>query len=285
MASLAFPSFAPARVDSPEDWRTNLVVATDGRTPSDNALTAAHTLAGPQTFGVVSVLAEGASKDRVSGWIHAPDSPRAHHDMVDAQVRRVLGDSADVWIEVRRGYPPAVLAEFAESHAVSLLVAGIGRADVLDRLLGDESTLRLARMTQTPLYAVAPNCATPPQRIVVGIDFSTTSVRAARLAMALAAPGADVLLAHVCTPAGKIAPDGSLRRHAEQLQEGFCGRVTPIDLRGDAASELLGLAKSRGADALAIGSHGHGSVLRCALGPVATRVVRCAPCSVILVPQ
>ena len=284
MATLAIPLYGAARVETPENWRHNVVVATDGRPPSDSALIAAHVLAGPSTFGVVSVLAEAASKDRASGWPHVPETPRAHRDLVEAQVRRVLGDSADVWIEVRRGYPPAVLASFAESHAASLLVAGIGRPDVLDRLLGDESTLRLARMTQTPLYAVAANRATPPRRIVVATDFSPTSARTARLAVSLAAPDAEILLAHVCTPAGRLVPEGSLRRHAEQLQDGFCGRVTAIELRGDAASELLGLAKSRDADAIAVGAHGQGEALRCTMGPVATRVVRCAPCSIILAP-
>jgi nucleotide-binding universal stress UspA family protein len=284
LPTLANPSYAAARSDAREEFRGNLIVATDGRPPSDKALLAAHALAGAATFGVVSVLPEAASKDRSSGWSHVPETSRAHVAMVEAQVRRVLGDAAEVWIEVRRGYPPAVLSAFAESHAASLLVIGIGRPDVLDRLLGDESTLRLARMTQTPLYAVAPNRRTPPERVVVATDFSTTSARAARLAIALAAPTAEILLAHVSTPAGKVAPEGSLRRHAEVLQDGFCGRVVPIDLRGDAASELLGLAKSRDAAAIAIGAHGHGDVLRCTLGPVATRVVRCAPCSVILAP-
>src|SRR5262249_50172821 len=153
--SLAVPSLGAARPERPEDWRHNIVVATDGRLSSDTALIAAHAFAGRSTFVVASVLAEPASKDRVSGWSRVPETPSEHRQMVDAQVRRVLGDAADVWIEVRRGYPPEVLAAFAEAHAASLLVAGIGRPNVLDRLLGDESTLRLARMTQNPLYAVA----------------------------------------------------------------------------------------------------------------------------------
>src|SRR5215831_414284 len=98
MASLAIPLYAAARVETPEDWRHNILVATDGRSSSDTALLAAHRLAGSATFGAISVLAESASKDRECGWTRTPESPRAHHDMVEAQVRRVLGDMADVWI-------------------------------------------------------------------------------------------------------------------------------------------------------------------------------------------
>jgi nucleotide-binding universal stress UspA family protein len=284
MTSLATFSQDVARPITLEDWRRNIVVATDGRAPSDTALIAARQLAGPATFGVVSVLAEAASKDRVAGWTPLPDTPDAHRAMVAAQVRRVLGEGSDFWIEVRRGYPPAALTSFAELHRASLLVVGIGRTKVIDRLLGDESTLRIARMTQTPLYAVAGHCATPPRRLVIATDSSATSMRAAQLAIAIAAPKAEVILAHVHTPAGRFTPEDRLRRQAELLQERFSGRVMPVDLTGDAASELLGLVGSIGADAIAIGAHGHGDPQRCTLGPVATRVVRCAPCSVILSP-
>lgn len=218
------------------------------------------------------------------GWGHVREAPRAHYELVQAQVHRVLGDSADVWIEVRRGYPPAVLASYAETHEATLLVAGLGRVDVMERLLGDESALRLARMAQTPFYAVGTGRPTPPQRIVVATDFSATSLRAARLALALASPCGEILLAHVWTPTGRVPHEGRLRRQAELLQDGFSGRVTPIELKGDAASELLDLAKTINADAIALGAHGYGAVVRCMLGPVATRVVRCAPCSIMLAP-
>jgi len=284
MTSIATSWQELARLTAPEEWCRNIVVATDGRAPSDVALVAARDLVGSSTFGVISVLAEAASKDRVAGWTPLPDTPDAHRAMVAAQVRRVLGDAPDFWVEVRRGYPPAALTSFAELHRVSLLIIGIGRPKVIDRLLGDESTLRIARMTQTPLYAVARHCATPPHRVVIATDSSAASMRAARLAIAIAAPNAEVMLAHVHTPAGRFTPEDRLRRHAQLLQERFSGRVTPVDLTGDAASELLGLASSIKADAIALGAHGHGDPQRCTLGPVATRVVRCAPCSVILSP-
>jgi nucleotide-binding universal stress UspA family protein len=285
MTSLAIAWQDAAHLVAPEDWRRNIVVATDGRAASDTALIAARDLAGLAPFGVVSVLAEAASKDRTAGWMPLPDTPDAHRTMVAAQVRRVLGECPDLWIEVRRGYPPAALTSFAELHRVSLLITGIGRPKVLDRLLGDESTLRIARMAQSPLYAVARHCAAPPRRIIIGTDSSMASMRAARLAIAIAAPRAEVTLAHVHTPAGRYAPEDRVRRQAEKLQERFSGRVIPVELTGDAASELLGLATSIGADAIAIGAHGHGEPQRCTLGPVATRVVRCAPCSVILAPS
>ena len=118
-------------------------------------------------------------------------------------------------------------------------------------------------------------------------DFSDTSMRAARLALALAAPDAELLLTHVKTPAGRVATANALRRQAEALQTGFCGRVKPVDLEGDAATELLAFANSNGVDAIAVGTHGQAWPSRGArgtLGTVATRIVRCSACSLIVAP-
>lgn len=264
------------------------MVAVDGREPSDAAIAAARSLAGSSTLRVVSVLASGTSKDRPDAASSSAPIPEAVLAAVGKQLQRVLGTHHNAWIELRSGYPPAVLASFAELQAVPLLVAGIGRASVLDRLAGDESILRLARMIRTPLFAVAPGCAVPPGRIVIATDFSATSVRAGRLARALAAPDAELLLVHVTTPAGRVTPDSALRRQADALQTGFCGRVKAIELEGDAATELLALANSRRADAIAIGTHGEAPLMlsgRPPLGAVATRVVRCASCSLIILPE
>lgn len=271
----------------PEDWASRVVVAADGRESSDVALVAARTLAGTSAFRVVSVLAGNTSTDHSERWAENPQTAETMLAFVAQQLRRALGDTHDASIELRSGYPPAVIASFAELRTVPLLVVGVGRPRVLDRLAGDESALRLARMLQTPVFAAAPGCAVPPRRIVVASDFSDTSLRAARLALALAAPDAELFLTHVKTPAGRIANTNALRRQADALQTGFCGRVRAIDLEGDAATELLSFANSRRADAIAIGAHGRAWSTpgqRGTLGAVATRVIRCSACSVIMAP-
>jgi nucleotide-binding universal stress UspA family protein len=288
VSTLLIPSPSASCAGLPEDWPTHLAVAVDGREPSDVAIAAARTLAGSSAFRVVSVMTSGTSKDRQNEPPSGPPNPEAALAAIGRQLRRVLGDEHDAWIELRNGYPPAVLASFAELQGVPLLVVGIGRARVLDRLAGDESVLRLAKMMRTPLFAVAAGSAVPPRRVVIATDFGVTSSRVARLARALAAPAGELLLAHVSTPTGRVAPAGALRRQAEGLQAGYHGRVRPIELEGDAATELLALANSRGADAIAIGTHGEPSSdhgIRPALGTVASRVIRCSGCSLIVLPE
>jgi nucleotide-binding universal stress UspA family protein len=262
-----------------------IVVATDGRAASDAALLAAHRIAPLGAFGVVTVLSTSGSSDCPTGYVLDRAATADAAARIRAQFERLFGSAEDVYVETRSGYPPAVLAAYAETHDIDLLIVGIGRPKVIDRLLGDESTLRLARMSKTPIFAVASGSAVPPRRVVVGIDFTATSIQAAHLAVELAAPDAELVLAHVETPDARSRPDASLRRVVEVVQTGFCGRVSGRLLHGDAATELLALSLDWDADAIAIGLHGHGPEDRAAIGNVATRVVRCASCSVIVAPR
>lgn len=285
MSTLAGPQALSARPPVPEDWPRDIVVAADGRTPSDAAIAAASRLASGATFGVISVISVGHSTDREHLDEIDPQSVDARRELIERQMHRVLGDSPDAWIEIRSGYPPAAIASFAQLHGVSVLIVGIGRPAVLDRLRGDESTLRLARMTHTPLLAVAIGRAVPPRRVVVAMDFSRASMRAAKWAMTVAALDSVISLVNVRTPAERATPYGSLGRLAAQLQDGFAGRVLPVDLQGDPATELLTYANQQQADVISVGSRGLRGVSAGSLGPVATRVVRCARCSLLLAPS
>ncbi len=146
MSTLFVPSPRAATAVLPEDWPSGIVVGSDGRAPSDAALVAACSLAGRSTFGILGVLPTTNSSLTLEELRAALEAQRLR-----------IAESADTWIDVRTGYPPAMLATYAEMHGNSLIVVGLGKPGVIDRLSGDESTLRLARMTQTPLYAVAAN--------------------------------------------------------------------------------------------------------------------------------
>jgi len=56
-------------------------------------------------------------------------------------------------------------------------------------------------------------------------------------------------------------------------------------LHGDPASVLTGYAKKMRADLIAAGSHGHGFIARMMIGSVVTKLVRAAPCGVLVMPN
>ena len=279
-------SVAPAmsRPVLPDDWTRAIVVATDGRASADAALLAAGRLAGRESVDVVSVVRTDDALDGRALTHASSEALTEQREIVAAQVARIFGASHPSRVTLRSGHPPAVIASFAEVHGASLLVAGIGKANVLERLRGDETTLRLARMTRIPLFAVASGRAVPPRTLVVATDFGRSSMKIARLATVIAGDDAEVLLVHVSAPWLPSAPHGALKRLADNLQTGFRGFVRPIELGGDPATELLAFAAMSHADVIAIGAHGRHASSGNAIGAVATRVVRCSTCSVLLAP-
>ena len=297
--TMAIPTVALPNVqrrEMPGELPAGILVATDGREQSDAALRAGRALLSSGPLGILTVLPPHAIRDasEFAESVELLDAV-ARQAVVEAQLRRVLGDSVETWIDVRYGYPPAVLAQSAAAHD-ALLVAGIGRPRVMDRLHGDESTLRLVREARSPVLAVAPYSAVPPQRILLAMDFSEASLSAARLALGLAAPRAEVIVLHVAPRTSEIAwgsgavgyhgdPERALENYLRQLPRLYDVRFKSVIAYGDVASELLEIAKRDAIDLIAIGAHGHGPTSRITIGAVTTRVVRCATCSVIVAPR
>ncbi len=152
--------------------------------------------------------------------------------------------------------------------------------------------------------------ATHPQRIVVGIDFSDVSNRAFEQAFLLARRtlGAEL---HLVSIVDRTAIDvlglakerhPSLVEAADRLRDELTSiaqlsmseyrklhpesRQVPtfVHVRvGSIAEQITQLAMEVGADLVLVGTHGRRGVRRFVLGSVAERVVRLAPCSVLVV--
>ena len=131
--------------------------------------------------------------------------------------------------------------------------------------------------------------------IVVPVDFSADSPRAAHAALGLAPDPAGVYLVHVLFPL-ESASSGILwgevtdenRRHAAQekldelVRSQDLGGVNLEVLIGDPGLEIADYARRIGADLIVIPSHGYHGVKRLVLGSVAERVIRHATCSVLV---
>ena len=61
--------------------------------------------------------------------------------------------------------------------------------------------------------------------------------------------------------------------------------VTTAVVVGAPANEIVRYAEAHHADVVVLGSHGHGLVRRFLLGSVADKIVRQAPCAVLVVPH
>jgi nucleotide-binding universal stress UspA family protein len=276
-------------------------VATDGREQSDAAMAVGRLLAGDDAaLRIVTVLkalpmVSPEAALPISADVQTARRAEQRRAIVE-QAARVWGDS-DIQVALAEGEPAATIAKLAHDSNATMIVSGIGRHQVMDRLFGDETAIRLVRLSSVPVLTVAGGLLHAPRRIVVAADFSETSLRAARLALELAAPHATVYLAHV-GPRDKVLHDwnswgqsykedagDALQKMLHQLRVPTGMTVQRVLLQGDPATELLAFATSVNADLIATGSHGYGFVARMLIGSVTTRILRCSTCSVLCVPH
>jgi nucleotide-binding universal stress UspA family protein len=198
MDSLKIPSAVP-EVGVRASVAAPIIIATDGQEQSDAALAMGRLLAeASDAVRLVRVLRTLPMVPDVPIQIPMDVENARRADArreVSAQADRVWHDTAEV--ELHEGDPATAIARLAHKAGASMIVAGLGRHRVTDRVFGDETALRLIRSADVPVNAAATGTARAPRRIVVAMDFSETSLRAARLSLAVAASGATVYLAHV----------------------------------------------------------------------------------------
>lgn len=135
------------------------------------------------------------------------------------------------------------------------------------------------------------------QRIIIGMDFSDAAIDAAAWAKTLA-PDADVTLVHAIEPADRprfldrrLPPpeevEGAARefatRRLDELVKTFGASAARTLVRVGKASEVVcEVARDERADLVIIGPHGARPRPTSFFGTTADRIVRLAPCSVLV---
>jgi nucleotide-binding universal stress UspA family protein len=120
--------------------------------------------------------------------------------------------------------------------------------------------------------------------ILYPTDFSSYSNQAYLHAVALAETHrASLTIVYVASP-GQDGDTDYWRGQLEQIRPANPSiPVSHVFLEGDAASEIVNYARDAGIDLIVMGTHGRTGVERLVLGSVAERVLRDAPCSVLVV--
>lgn len=124
------------------------------------------------------------------------------------------------------------------------------------------------------------------RRILYPTDFSSYSNQAYFHAVDLAETyGASLAVVYVHQPGAAGGHDRRYwRSQLEQVRPANPTiRVQHVFLEGDAAAEIVRYAADEGVDVIVIGTHGRTGVERLVMGSVAEKVMREAPCSVLVV--
>ena len=217
---------------------------------------------------------------------------------VDHQIDRCFAAQPPVDLVREEGSPVRGIVEQAATVRADLIVTGLRVHSLMDRLVGDETALRVTRATDRPVFAVSPSLTQLPRRAVVGIDFSRASMRAAVAAAGMLAAGGTLTLVHARPrlDAAAASADGIDVPYASGVAAALDGLRTTIAAShpsvtidterrdGEAAETLLNYAIAVKADFVAVGRHRRNAIAHAVLGSVATTLLRKAKLSVLVLP-
>jgi len=139
----------------------------------------------------------------------------------------------------------------------------------------------------------------PPMVGVVAMDFSSSSLLAARTALDLLGEGGTLHLVHawsrhVIDQPTLVAADDTYERALpsrfarveRELRERARGvAIQTATVSGEPAKQVVAFAASHGADFVAAGKQGHGLFELLVLGRVTTRILGTAQCAVLVTPE
>ena len=282
-----------------------VIIATDGTHQSEGALAVGRMLAG-QLGAAIEVVAAQPSFALIVPDAALRLDPNALTKLSAElehrgreQCEEIASDGTGPALAnclVERGDPEKVLSRLAEEHGAQLVVLGIGRHDVVDRIFGSETALKVAQTSPVHVLAVPEQCRTTPHVVVVGVDFSEASFEAAQTAARLLTDGGTLHLVHV-VPRERLLLDPWIsdhdyeeivRRRFDRLRARLSVapnvKVNEVIRSGEAARTLIAYAAENGASLIAAGSHGHGLLARLVLGSVTTGLLRGSTSCVLVVP-
>ena len=306
MPAAAYPG-SPYLVAEPLAWTgarrpAIILVASDGTERSDGALRVALARA-ERTNAALEVLTiarwepVGGPEGMVLWQDSIAERRGEQRRAVEAQLERITGKPRVHGVTVLDGNPAYTISRVAVDRRAALIIVGLGRHGLSDRLFSDETAVELARISRVPVLAVPEFAVGAGGHAVVAVDFSELSDRAAQAAIDAVGDGGVVELVHVMPYVSEdpfsVEADEPYARWTQAHLDALVKRlavppgvtVCRVALRGRAAKSLLDYAHTNGADFIATGTHGRGFVARALLGSVATSLLRGARCGVLSVPR
>ncbi len=283
-----------------------ILLATDGSPTSRVAEDLLLALALPSGTAVRVMVATAARDWDVSEYLQLTETTWGEHVAAGA-IERLGERGLTISREISDGDPAHEILRAADSFDADLIVVGSkGRSGLAGWLLGSVAR-NVVRHSRRPVVVARP-LRRGLSRVLLATDGSAHAEHAQRYLGRLPLPeDAQVSVAHVLRPyTPYLAPDpffpGALdevvakavqerRADADALLATAAagaaqpGRtIHPVLLHGDPAHELLALAADSQPDLIVAGARGVSALEGLMFGSVADRLVKHAPCSVLIVP-
>lgn len=218
---------------------------------------------------------------------------------VRAAVSAATSAPIDWPVRIVMGTPAGAIVHEAKRLGAALVIVGLRPHGRLARATNDETVLNVIRNAQCAVLAVVPGTTGLPTRALAAIDFSPSSMAAARMARDLLRDDATLTLGYVSSAGGHLSDDGESVIHELGVESGFTQvaqdlarpRIT-IDhvvlnhaLPSAPAEVLLDYADGAHTELIAAGSARAGRLDRWMMGSVSTDLVRDGRYSLLIVPR
>jgi nucleotide-binding universal stress UspA family protein len=278
---------------------SKIIVGVDGREGGRDALALAARLA--SVFGSDLVAVHAYPYDLFVSRGDTPDFDAIMHANAEETLMGELERAGVVAhaAAVPDGSPGRALHLAAKRHGADLIVVGSAHRGVIGRVLAGDVTMGTLHGAECPVVVAPQGFAargSALETIGVGFDGSPEAHAAAELARDLAAAaGAQLRVIRVLEPLPPGGPtlgyDADWAQHAEDRRDAAQAELdaelavlgdlaTGEVVVGDPATELAYAGNDF--DLLVTGSRGYGPVRRLMLGSTSTRLVRQAPCPVLV---
>ena len=239
---------------------------------------------------------------------------RELHDAAEKRLDALLAEAPlaglDAHAVLRDGTPSIAVLDVAGEVAADLVVVGTRGLTGFRHLLLGSTAERIVQRAEVPVLSVHPGDRRPeggPRTILVPTDFSADAeeaLDAASVSLRLRGGETRVILLHVYhVPAeySTYGPSATLYGMGDEVERTLVDRLEALaaplrDAPGDGdrtvevaaipgipAEVIVHQAEERGADLIAMGTHGRSGVAHLLLGSTAERVVQHAPCPVLTV--
>lgn len=209
---------------------------------------------------------------------------------------------------VQQGDPAEIILLHARSLQPDVIVMGTHQRSGIERFRGGSVAERVAAKSMAPVLLVPQRRDTgairPFRHVAVAVDFSRSSDRAVKQALALVSDSGDrVTLLHVVPGFSSGVPPHLYRYGIAEYQDQLMRdarqclqlavpvkRTTPAAvharvLLGDTTTEISRVVDSIGADLLVVGVPQRGAVSRALFGTTAARLLRVARVPILAIPD
>jgi nucleotide-binding universal stress UspA family protein len=286
---------------------TRILLATDGSEDAARATEAAADLANRtgSELHVAHVWHDVPGPYR-HGFVKR-ELHRQGQEILDAEVRNIEERGVSVTqAHLREGRTSDEVIALSEELGVGLLVVGSRGMGTVKRILIGSHSEEIVHHAHVPVLVVRRgDAAWPPERVVVGEDFSDDARRAGEFAASIAGLyDASMVLIYAHPDLPEVPPGeardaaarelGDIRSRDEERLEGraaelkeLLGKRPEVRVSDDYPAAVILEATHEGEKPplVAVGSRGLAGIMRTRLGSVSTKVVTAASGPVLVVPH